>query len=782
MMRRSVRSAVIVLIVASLASVACAEHVAVSGTVVTPDGALAEGATVTLWYVPSEMALEPEMLRQTTGPDGAWAFEFETDAHRRWQSVVATLEGYSLASARAEPGEACRLQLGLWPVACEGQVVGEAGEPITGARVEVVFLQPPEDSPQVSMIAWEGFSPLAAETDEQGRFAIEGLPAGSTVGLWVAAEGWATHRDSRIEERRSADLPALIVLQPEARISGRVTRDGEPVAGIVVMAARLERAGVYGRGHATTDAEGRYALRGLPPGEYRVSAMSPEDAVALPVEGIELQPGDHREGVELQLVFGAAIEGTVTMAETGKPVPGVTIWAVGPLSWGTTDENGRYRVHVPPGKARVYWAGDPKLPGLRSEPRHHVLDAPQGEVVTGADFVLAEPPGFPGRVVDADGEQVADASVWLIASTRPYGPETTDAEGRFALRDPRLGGDYVVWAEKGDLVGFAPSRGPAEETRIVVRPGAWVVTEVRDTEGNPVEGVALEAWAGSPLGVPAAMEAPPGPAAVFAPPVAAARAPHQWPSDADGQLRIGPLPAETDLELRVARENYGIIADEEWLRGVELWLAPGERRVEPLVVDPDGRTLPGVVLDGEARPVAGAWVISPHGIDDSAVVARSDGEGRFALEGLRVMSLWGDTTVGVLAVAPDGSGAYAMPSDPGAGPATFELEPPGAARGVVRDGEGRAVPGVELRVSSRELRLRGAVPGGFVDRAEVVTAEDGSWRVEGLVAGLQYTVRTHDRRYRGSADFLLTIGGQTAEVDLVVEARDDDAVLPPVAE
>jgi len=155
-----------------------------------------------------------------------------------------------------------------------------------------------------------------------------------------------------------------------ARISGRVTIDGEPAQGVEVMLRRGDDRRIQlGVGippilTATTDAEGRYKFSDVAAGGYIVTVHAP--AYVLQVErrrridagkGLNVAENDNLENVDLAMTRGGVVTGKVT-DEDGRPViaESVTIFrldqqrkrietdAFEPFGREETDDQGIYRI------------------------------------------------------------------------------------------------------------------------------------------------------------------------------------------------------------------------------------------------------------------------------------------------------------------------------------------------------------------------------------------------------------------------------------------------------
>ncbi|HET7464831.1 MAG TPA: carboxypeptidase regulatory-like domain-containing protein [Longimicrobium sp.] len=218
---------------------------------------------------------------------------------------VSVREGAATEQALAVPPLAV-----VWAAGCAeaaaagaalvGAVRGAGGEPAAGARVTV---------------AWTGAAPgsATAVADAQGVYRACGLPAGVPLSVRVAtadaavtvsevrvAAGRPGRRDVTLPARRTASTPSGAATTGPSGVSG-VVRDaaGRPVAGASVRIDALAA--------VTTDAQGRFRVRTVAPGEHRVTVTHPSlgaRSVALPL------PADAAE-VELRAGEGEALAASV---------------------------------------------------------------------------------------------------------------------------------------------------------------------------------------------------------------------------------------------------------------------------------------------------------------------------------------------------------------------------------------------------------------------------------------------------------------------------------------
>ena len=147
-----------------------------------------------------------------------------------------------------------------------------------------------------------------------------------------------------------------------ASVSGRVTIGGKPAANVTVRVIEPQSGTIEARiftlggrdyvdhyfHEATTDAEGRYQIRGLPAGAYLISPKAPAyvpESKSLGLDAsikITLDEAEAREKVDFALVHGGVITGRV-IDEDGRPQVGRDVKLlelVGP------DEFGNWRIHA----------------------------------------------------------------------------------------------------------------------------------------------------------------------------------------------------------------------------------------------------------------------------------------------------------------------------------------------------------------------------------------------------------------------------------------------------
>lgn len=294
------------------------EQVTITGRVVGPDGEAIAGAHVGFF---SPWARR--WVNATSGADGRFelSFSWKYDAER--YSVVAVADGYAPTSASARPGEPVEIELSEGTASVARIVQSPDGIPLAAVKVWVSRTRAPDQQPPSSRDYfgdWE-HAP-AVTTADDGTFRIGGLAPGSAAELRAEGEGLADWRSSRYAEWPVAGggTPMTITMHPEAVIAGRVTRDGEPVAGVRVGAQSLDAGGIGWAEDVTAD-DGSYRIDGLAAGTWNAALEAPEGYTAVAHEGLELEAGDRAAGIDFELIEGCLVRGTVTWADTGEPVP-----------------------------------------------------------------------------------------------------------------------------------------------------------------------------------------------------------------------------------------------------------------------------------------------------------------------------------------------------------------------------------------------------------------------------------------------------------------------------
>jgi len=289
-----------------------------------------------------------------------------------------------------------------------------------------------------------------------------------------------------------------------ASLSGVVVDEqGHPVAGAEVVLSAPDSVEDL-RGASVSGSRGRFKLQPAALGLVTLTVRHP-DYADLRLEGVEIPAGPAAVHLgPLTLAAGGVLEGKVTGAG-GKPIEGAEVWIRGDFDESLTPEPS-----VKTGPDGIF-----RVPGLRRGERFVVTAWRQGYIPASLGEVPAPPEvpvrielkpvrGLSGRVVDSEGDPVAEAIVkWKARDYflprylgEVHGP--TDAEGRFRLDGLPSGSVDIAASADGyfdrsvdNLV--IPEGGDLEGVRIILQQAHVLDVRVVDAGGEPVVGALVTA-------------------------------------------------------------------------------------------------------------------------------------------------------------------------------------------------------------------------------------------------------------------------------------------------
>ncbi|MEW5739094.1 MAG: carboxypeptidase-like regulatory domain-containing protein [Myxococcota bacterium] len=405
---------------------------------------------VTVVLQPSGM-IRGVVVDEHDQPVGGAVVELDADATGELNEAQSDGEG----RFELEVVDFSGTRLRAWsPEAGSGTAVGRPGEEVRlklrpGAtlEIEIIDVDGRHESENVML-----------EHVESGvrRFVMAAAPFGRCAGLAPGTWNLTLDRAERLPIAQKVTLApeqvqrVTLHLRMGEEIEGRVLEaDGRPTEGAQLVSG--------GPGSVRTDAQGRFLLRGVPPGPVNVLVVSPDGErtfsaeVTAPARGVELR------FEQLVRISGQVVD------ESGSPVPEFRIERKD-----VSHPQGRFEVALPTGSAYLF--ADGFFPRSIKIEREGDLGA----------LTMRRLPTLTGEVV-ADGRPVPGAQVTVVETLEET---TTDAEGRFTLS---LGTELT---DSDDEVHLIASRG-SNSARVAARPGLPVrITLARGTRvsGRVVDG------------------------------------------------------------------------------------------------------------------------------------------------------------------------------------------------------------------------------------------------------------------------------------------------------
>lgn len=486
----------------------------------------------------------------------------------------------------------------------------------------------------------DGFDARTIAAASGGEVVVGGLNADF---LWTLVPDLETHHapfTMGLELEPGEEREHRLTLRAGASVSGVVVdADGRPVEGARVRSQDAGRGGgPWGGGRdegVRTDADGRFELRALRPGQRTLSA-SAEGWRETETDELELLEGQRIEDLTIALERGLAIEGVVVWGDGRGPAAGAKVVAAtrierrafGSMSFsrvvdagdGETDEDGRFALRgLDEGTYQLRASCADPATGDEAGGEAVLWRAEAEDVVAparGVELRLAGPLVFAGRVVDDRGEPVT-AFELAVESTQDGGPEESQAfkseDGTFTFA--RVGaGEWRVEVEADGHVQDQPATVtlPHDGTpvELVLLRTASVRGRVLDTGGHPVADALVIVDGGSGDGNP--WRGSSGP---------------ETETDAEGRFLLEDQ-RPGGLALTAAADDW---ADSEVL---PLELQPGQELADATLFLRVGGRIEGVVVTPEGEPIPGQRVSygeNTMGFGGNGAT-KTDGAGRFAFE------------------------------------------------------------------------------------------------------------------------------------------------------
>lgn len=780
----------------------------IAGRVLTTDGYGVGGVTVIAEFrvagAPGVGKLVRRLLRYVDGEFLKGPFETRSDQDGAFEVRGLPPGTYDLVALRAdgletrlpgvETGSSQAVIILGEGATVSGLLADAAGVPASDVRVRVDS----EDQLIQLPLPAAGFNKLANTigrlVEDTSRSVLSGTKGEFLVGplapgryrLSIEEPGLVPLERTFEVDWGSHENMGLLRIDRGAGISGVVrSSDGLPIEGAKVIGFP-ENAGFLTIGNAisdvlterlvaATDSSGAFRLRGVPKGQYRLSARARGFAA-----GTLAAVSTGGEPVTFLLEPGVRISGLVVDAATGEPVPDARVRAN--ESRGRSDADGRF---VLDGVAPIDRSGNPFAPpparpaeaettvGIRAAAPGYLDGRGTVDLAKGDDEVrieLARAPEIVGTVLDPDGQPAPGALVrltpWIPAEVPGafdflrkgaifLAVGVSDLEGRFRLAGFPGGNQGMSYQVMADHFQFA--RGLSDPFQLegtVGEDGKEV--GVRFTapggraSGRRPGGRAPEAQA--PGGQVPGGQAPGGQATGGQAPGGQAPGGQATGGGEDGATPKGPAGSEVVVRLERASHIRGIVTD-------------GSAPV-------GGATIRLVEVGSEeGQDATQAMIFGMLGLPKGGDLAYTGREGRFSYESLRP----GEYTLQADVVGFIESPPQQVTLAPGEDvDLVLTVDPGGEIRGTVVDLQAFAVPGAKVRLlrapegddrRGREMLEAQRFLGGAYKATQ--SEEDGSFALTGLPYG-SYSLIVEKEGYRKAEVGGLSVGG--SDVRVVLEA------------
>lgn len=336
-----------------------------------------------------------------------------------------------------------------------GRVTDENGDALARVQVYTLFFAPG------SSRGTRGGS--FAQTDDLGHFRLFGLVPGDYAVVAEAREPTfvqpnappETEEDKigfmttyfpgtpdeagaqRVQARLGRETPGVEIRMATGRlfrVSGMVT-DSQGRAAARVNGQLFKRVASANSSYGfNTDEQGRFQMRNIPPGSYRLIARGRQG----PGGGMEGQPGEPGELGSLPLTIGSDLEGVVVVMSPGATISGQVVFEQGPPQLPPGQQSFQMRVTGMLGDPQSSMGMNSPQPGLVSPNLTFTMRGLHGELL-----LRSSGPGMFLKSVTVSGRDITDTpyefkngdkvTVTMVTRVSTLEGYVTDSTGKPAI-------------------------------------------------------------------------------------------------------------------------------------------------------------------------------------------------------------------------------------------------------------------------------------------------------------------------------------------------------------
>ncbi|MDA1194734.1 MAG: carboxypeptidase regulatory-like domain-containing protein [Planctomycetota bacterium] len=560
------------------------------------------------------MSSKAAVAQKRTGADGAFAFEnLAPGLYEIRAEVDDGAVGLASATLPADGARVgVRVEVPEGDQALVGKISYADGKPFRGLVLAA-------QGNAFAMMMGGGAKGAPAHTDEQGRFRLGGLAAGSYQ-ISALVPGVMRVMGAPITIPYAGEF-TMVIDAAGAEVKGRVI-DAEtevPISGATVFGGGGDPESSFAIHTTVTDADGLFSL--TLPNTGRGGGMFAR-APGYAAHTQDFRGGPPQDLVTVALLRLGSVAGRVTSKADGRPVAGVTVFSAsgrggfmgGAIATAITDADGRYVVtDVAPGAASLHAVGagvvsiglsghvlmQAQTPYVVEVPpgKQATLDLEVGPAGTVAGRVLTEA-GRPaeGVVVRASPPEMGPNMVaQMLGMGMSWGAAVTGPDGAFSLDLLVPGTEYVALAQ-------VAGHSDAVSEKFIAAAGVTTTVELRVKAPRFVEVKVVDAATGQPIvGATVAATTKAAGRMIVDPDLAGLGG---WTTGSSGVARAGPL-ADGDVTVAVSAAGYVAKGDNELAAG-----ATGTLRIEMT----RGLVLAGRVALPEGVPITATQLrIQRHG-------------------------------------------------------------------------------------------------------------------------------------------------------------------------